>query len=261
MLGTLRFAHLPANSFLALLPLEDDTVKCFPGHLEIGLRLSTHVARAKLAAESVIGGGCVICIGAGYEKVITSAGNSYEPPTMLGIFVFTKDASEDACNSYSAAVEVWARYWSSLRKAQVKVHMCTIYARCELLAAGIVVVTKVERNHTEMTVRTVFVNVGRGNEATADARNLYEAALGTGKPDIEVWNRERKYGAGTTIRNRWRKNEAVADARNLYEAAIGTGKLDIKATSASIESLGHVGSGTQTQTTERLSLTRGTILW
>ncbi|KAJ7914619.1 hypothetical protein B0H13DRAFT_1447557, partial [Mycena leptocephala] len=38
MRGTLRFAHLPANSFLALLPLEDEAVKCFPGHLEIGLR-------------------------------------------------------------------------------------------------------------------------------------------------------------------------------------------------------------------------------
>lgn len=36
-LGTVRFEHLPANSFLALLP-KDDTIKVFHNHVEIGLR-------------------------------------------------------------------------------------------------------------------------------------------------------------------------------------------------------------------------------
>ncbi|KAJ7433410.1 hypothetical protein FB451DRAFT_1064410 [Mycena latifolia] len=36
-LGTLRFEHLPANSFLALLP-KDETIKTFHNHVEVGLR-------------------------------------------------------------------------------------------------------------------------------------------------------------------------------------------------------------------------------
>ncbi|KAF8135369.1 hypothetical protein K438DRAFT_1640094, partial [Mycena galopus ATCC 62051] len=35
-LGTLRFAHLPANSFLALLPRDDELIKHFPTHLQVG---------------------------------------------------------------------------------------------------------------------------------------------------------------------------------------------------------------------------------
>ncbi|KAJ7111863.1 hypothetical protein C8R44DRAFT_632580, partial [Mycena epipterygia] len=40
VLGTLRFGHLPANSFLSILPQEDvlETVKEFRQHVEIGLR-------------------------------------------------------------------------------------------------------------------------------------------------------------------------------------------------------------------------------
>ncbi|KAJ7937869.1 hypothetical protein B0H13DRAFT_1588330, partial [Mycena leptocephala] len=36
ILRTLRFAHLPANSFLVLLPPNDEGIKHFQGHLEIG---------------------------------------------------------------------------------------------------------------------------------------------------------------------------------------------------------------------------------
>ncbi|KAJ7030813.1 hypothetical protein C8F04DRAFT_1186464 [Mycena alexandri] len=36
-LGTLRFAHLPANSFLAFLPTNNEPVKEFRDHVEIGL--------------------------------------------------------------------------------------------------------------------------------------------------------------------------------------------------------------------------------
>ncbi|KAJ6579400.1 hypothetical protein B0H10DRAFT_1958754 [Mycena sp. CBHHK59/15] len=51
VLGTVCFAHLPANSFLALLP-KKEPVKIFQSHLEIGPR--AHTMSQEIAEETVL---------------------------------------------------------------------------------------------------------------------------------------------------------------------------------------------------------------
>ncbi|KAJ6609547.1 hypothetical protein B0H10DRAFT_1813588, partial [Mycena sp. CBHHK59/15] len=51
-LGTIRFAHLPSNSFLVLVPPEDEAVKIFRAHIEIGVR--AHGIFEQLAAEKEV---------------------------------------------------------------------------------------------------------------------------------------------------------------------------------------------------------------
>ncbi|KAJ6484572.1 hypothetical protein DFH09DRAFT_949266, partial [Mycena vulgaris] len=56
-LGTIRFEHLPANSFLALLP-KDEGVKTFHNHVEIGVRahkiFEELVSEKELLAKAVL---------------------------------------------------------------------------------------------------------------------------------------------------------------------------------------------------------------
>ncbi|KAJ7443786.1 hypothetical protein B0H11DRAFT_1747864, partial [Mycena galericulata] len=54
-LGTIRFAHLPSSSFLAIVPLEGDLngMKLFTGHVEIGLR-AYHVLDALIGEKELL---------------------------------------------------------------------------------------------------------------------------------------------------------------------------------------------------------------
>ncbi|KAJ6470990.1 hypothetical protein C8R45DRAFT_937148 [Mycena sanguinolenta] len=167
------------------------------------------------------------------ERVIAGAGNSYEPPAVRGIFVFTR---HERGRAQFVEVGPPSRHEpgtrSSVRKVRDKVHMCAIYARCELLTAGVVVVTMRECDQRgQLTMRTIFIDARRGHEAAADVRactkpSSVRASLiwkyGIGKANIK---RIQPYG---TVGGAARENGAVAEAHSLYEAAIGTGKLDVK---------------------------------